>query len=161
MDETEKLGFRTSRGYEMVSQQEGGLTSSMEDYLEMIYRSCSQDGYSRVGKVSEMLHVKPSSASKMIFKLADMGYIRYDRYEIIRLTEAGQKAGAALLRRHTVIEEFLRLVGSPNVLEETELIEHSLSPSTVENLQALIEYFHSDAQAEGKYRKMRQKNDER
>ena len=129
----------------------------MEDYLEMIYRACSEEGYSRVGKVSGMLHVKPSSASKMIFKLADLGYIRYDRYEIIRLTEQGKKAGAALLRRHTVIEEFLRLVGSPNALEETELIEHSLSASTVENLHAMVEYFRSDAQAESEYRKRREK----
>ena len=149
-------GFRTSRGYQMLSQQEGALTSSMEDYLEMIYRACSQNGYSRVGKVSEMLHVKPSSASKMIFKLADMGYIDYDRYEIIQLTETGKKAGAALLRRHTIIEEFLGLIGSPNSLEETELIEHSLSDTTVESLQVLIEYFRSDTRAESRFLKMKQ-----
>ena len=153
---TENPGFRTSRGYEMLSQQEGALTSSMEDYLEMIYRECSESGYSRVGKVSEMLHVKPSSASKMIFKLADMGYLKYDRYEIIQLTETGKQAGAALLHRHTVIAEFLQLVDSPNILEETELIEHSLSAATVANLQLLTDFFRSDREAAEKYRAMKQ-----
>ena len=153
---TENPGFRTSRGYEMLSQQEGALTSSMEDYLEMIYRECSESGYSRVGKVSEMLHVKPSSASKMIFKLADMGYLKYDRYEIIQLTETGKQAGAALLHRHTVIAEFLQLADSPNILEETELIEHSLSAATVANLQLLTDFFRSDREAAEKYRAMKQ-----
>lgn len=156
MKKEENPGFRTSRGYQMVSQQEGFLTSSMEDYLEMIYRECSRSGYTRVGRVSDMLHVKPSSASKMIFKLADMGYLKYDRYEIIQLTESGKKAGAALLHRHTVIAEFLQLVGSPNVLEETELIEHSLGTATVGNLQTLIQYFRSEPQAAAAYQAMKQ-----
>jgi len=156
MKKTENTGFRTSRGYQMISQQEGDLSASMEDYLEMIYRECSQNGYSRVGRISEMLHVKPSSASKMIFKLADMGYLKYDRYEIIQLTADGKKAGKFLLHRHTVIAEFLQLVGSPNVLEETELVEHSLSASTVESLQILVEFFHSDLQAMSHYIKMKQ-----
>lgn len=155
MKEPENGGFRTSRGYEMLSQQEGTLTSSMEDYLEMIFRECSRNGYTRVGRVSDMLHVKPSSASKMIFKLTDMGYLKYDRYEIVQLTESGKKAGAFLLHRHTVLAAFLQLVGSPNVLEETELIEHSLSAATVANLQVLNRYFESEPQALVRYRAMR------
>ena len=157
MKKSENREFRTARGYQILNQREGMLTSSMEDYLEMIYRACSSGGYSRGGKVSELLHVKPSSASKMIFKLADMGYIRYDRYEIIQLTEMGEKTGAALLNRHMIIEEFLQLIGSPNALEETELIEHSLSSSTVENLQSLIDYFKSDPQAVDQFEKIKQK----
>lgn len=157
MRKAENSDFRTSRGYQMISQQDGTLTSSMEDYLEMVYRECSQSGYTRVGRVSEMLHVKPSSASKMIFKLTDMGYLKYDRYEIIQLTESGKKAGEYLLHRHMVIAEFLKLVGSPNVLEETELIEHSLSAATVENFQILTQYFQSKPQATAEYQAMKQK----
>ena len=151
MNESKKSDFRTSRGYQMISRKEGRLTPAMEDYLEMIYRSCETAGYSRVGKLSELLHVKPSSASKMIFKLADMGYVKYDRYEIIQLTLEGKKAGSYLLHRHKVIEEFLRLVGSENVLEETELIEHSLSPSTVGRMSDFSEFFRTDAEALKRY----------
>lgn len=157
MSEMKKSDFRTSRGYQIISRREGRLTPAMEDYLEMIYRSCSTAGYSRVGKLSELLHVKPSSASKMIFKLADMGYVKYDRYEIIQLTGQGEKAGAYLLHRHKVIEEFLQLVGSENVLEETELIEHSLAPSTVGSLSALAEFFRTDREAEERYLEFRGK----
>lgn len=155
MAKTENTEFRTSRGYQMISQQEGELTASMEDYLEMIYRECSRNGYSRVGRISEMLHVKPSSASKMIFKLTDMGYLNYDRYEIIQMTGNGTRIGKYLLHRHTVLAKFLHLVGSPNVLEETELVEHSLSALTVENLQVLNEYFRLNPQAMNHFEAMK------
>ena len=136
--------FRTFRGYQLISRREGQLTPAMEDYLEMIFRLCSKDGYTRVGKLSELLHVKPSSASKMMMKLAELGYLKYDRYEIILLTEAGRKAGKYLLERHNTVKRFLLLAGSSDSLEETELIEHALSAKTVACLQTLLDFFRSD-----------------
>jgi Mn-dependent DtxR family transcriptional regulator len=100
-----------------------------------------------VGKLSELLHVKPSSVSKMISKLAGLGYLKYDRYEIIMLTDNGRKIGEYLLNRHDTVESFLKLIGSSNPLEETELIEHSLRPSTVSDLTILLEFFESDPAA--------------
>lgn len=134
--------FRTVRGYQLVNQRKGQLTPALEDYLEMVYRLCMKNDYARVGKLSELLNVKPSSASKMIFKLADLGYLKYDRYEIILLTDSGREIGRYLLKRHKTVESFLTLIGSPNPLEETELVEHSLSPSTVSDLNDLLEFFH-------------------
>lgn len=137
--------FHTVRGYQLLNQQDGRLTPALEDYLEMVYRLCLQQNYARVGKISELLHVKPSSASKMITKLAGFGYVEYDRYEIILLTEKGRETGAYLLRRHDTVESFLKLLGCSNVLEETELIEHSLSASTVLALSGLLDYFQSNS----------------
>lgn len=142
MDDSNEEDFRTVRGYQLLSRQD--LTPALEDYLEMAYRLCLQNGYARVGKLSELLHVKPSSASKMISKLAGLGYIEYDRYEIILLTDKGRETGAYLLKRHDTIEEFLKLIGGGSPLEETELIEHSLSNSTVMALSELLDYFRSD-----------------
>lgn len=161
MEERQDNNFRTFRGYQILNQQAGLLTSAMEDYLEMIYRQCRQDGYSRVGRLSSLLHVKPSSASKMLLKLADMGYVKYDRYEIIRLTESGETAGEYLLHRHRVIEEFLGAVGSRNILEETELIEHSLGYFTVESLADLLEFFRSDGAAQERYHAFRARRQQR
>ena len=132
--------FRTARGYQIANDREGILTSSMEDYLEMIYRICTEKSYARVGMLSAKLHVKPSSASKMIFKLANMGYINYDRYGIIMLTSKGSEYGKYLLQRHTIIQNFLSFLGSGDAFKETELIEHSLGAKTVKNLDALLEF---------------------
>ena len=133
--------FRTVRGYQLVNQREGQLTPALEDYLEMAYRICMENNYARVGQLSELLNVKPSSASKMISKLAGLGYLKYDRYEIIQLTDRGREIGAYLLMRHETIENFLTLIGSANSLEEAELVEHSLSSSTISDLNDLLEFF--------------------
>lgn len=145
MNNNTNLDFRTVRGYQLMNQQEGQLTPALEDYLEMVYRLCTENSYARVGKLSELLHVKPSSASKMIFKLAALGYLEYERYEIILLTEKGREIGAYLLNRHNTVEQFLKLIGSTDPLEETELIEHSLSSATVSDINTLLEFFKSDA----------------
>ena len=143
--------FRTVRGYQLANQREGHLTSALEDYLEMAYRLCMENDYTRVGKLAELLNVKPSSASKMIFKLAGLGYLKYDRYEIIQLTERGREIGKYLLKRHETVESFLKLIGSSSPLEETELIEHSLSFSTVSDLTALLEFFQTDEAARNSF----------
>ena len=136
--------FRTVRGYQLANQREGQLTPAQEDYLEMAYRLCLENDYARVGQLSELLNVKPSSASKMISKLASLGYLKYDRYEIIQLSDSGRKIGEYLLKRHETVENFLKLIGSQNPLEETELIEHTLSASTVAALRILNCFFESE-----------------
>lgn len=141
MSDKTRPDFRTVRGYQILNQQEGQLTSALEDYLEMTYRICAESSYARVGRLSEMLHVKPSSASKMISKLAELGYLEYDKYDVIKLTEKGREYGKYLLCRHEIIEKFLNLIGCSNPLEETELIEHSLSPETIENLSDFYDFF--------------------
>ena len=130
--------YRTVRGYQLVNQKGQELTPAMEDYLEMAYKLCEQNGYARVGQLSRGLNVRASSASKMILKLTELEYLAYDQCESVFLTPKGRAVGAYLLLRHDVIERFLRAIGSQRPLEETELIEHFLSPHTVERLRALL-----------------------
>lgn len=133
--------FHTVRGYELLQKQHDRLTPAMEDYLEMVYRQCELSHYTRIGKLSEALHVRPSSASKMILKLSEKGFVEYDKYEIILPTEKGKDAGAYLMHRHQTIERFLHLIGSKDLLVETELIEHVVSPKTVLLINMLLAFF--------------------
>ncbi len=141
MKEDNRKEFHTVRGYELLQKQHDRLTPAMEDYLEMVYRLCMVSQYTRIGKLSEALHVRPSSASKMILKLSEKGFVEYDKYEIILPTEKGKNAGAYLMHRHQIVERFLHLIGSKELLLETELIEHVVSARTVELLQVLLAFF--------------------
>ena len=70
-------GFYTIKGYQI---QEGAeLTPAMEDYLEMICRLMETHTVVRLGELAEVLHVKPSSASKMIRLLSETGYINAEK----------------------------------------------------------------------------------
>lgn len=124
--------FRTVRGYQQTSQSK--LTPTMEDYLEMIYRQCKKNGYTRTSQLAELLNVQAPSATRMIQKLAELGLLDYEKYGIIRLTARGNQMGKYLLNRHNIVEQFLLNLGvePDSLLTETELIEHNISVNTLE-----------------------------
>lgn len=131
-------GFRTIRGYELI-EKSLHLTASMEDYLEMIFRLCRHKGYTRISDVAAALHVQPPSASNMINKLTETGYVEYEKYGVVLLSQKGAEMGKYLLERHHIIEDFLNIIGvNQNVLIETEKIEHNLSPGTVLCIDLLV-----------------------
>lgn len=133
--------FYTMNGYRQKAP--GGLTPAMEDYLEMICRLCITQPTVRLHDLAAKLHVKPSSASRMIGQLKKAGLIQAERYGHISLTPSGRAAGDYLLYRHSVVLRFLaRLNNCDNMddmLEQTEKIEHFLSPETVTNLARLLD----------------------
>lgn len=133
--------FYTARGYQILESKENKLTASLEDYIEMIYRLTINSGYTRVGKLADMLNVKPSSVSKMLIKLAEFSIVDYEKYGIIKLTKLGREYGKYFLWRHDVINRFFTLIlpdDQDQAFEEAELVEHMLSQKTVEGIDALI-----------------------
>ena len=131
-------GFYTQKGYELHNTDD--LTASMEDYLEMICRMLKGQDVVRIQSLSENLHVKPSSASKMVSALKERGYISFQKYGYLTATQKGLEIGEYLLYRHDVLHEFLCLLNHPeNELEQVEKIEHFINRETVTNLQLLLE----------------------
>ncbi|HHU63243.1 MAG TPA: MarR family transcriptional regulator [Clostridiales bacterium] len=134
--------FYTVRGYQMLDSENKLLTSSLEDYMEMIYRICGKEGYIRVNQLAKKLNVKPSSTTKSLKKLRELGLIDYQRYGIIKLTQKGGEIGEFLLRRHKIIERFLKNLGiQKTLLKDTEMIEHDVSINTLKNIHLLNEFF--------------------
>ncbi|BAL01069.1 DtxR family transcriptional regulator [Oscillibacter valericigenes Sjm18-20] len=129
------------KGYALNA--DGELTSAMEDYLEMISRLTRQNESVRVSDLSRMLHVKASSATKMVQQLGQSGLIQAEKYGDIYLTDKGREVGNYLLYRHEVIHRFLcALNHSDNELEQVEKIEHFLDRKTVKNLELLTMRLH-------------------
>lgn len=130
--------FYTLKGYAL---QEGNvITSSMEDYLEMIYRIHMTGGAVRVGAVAERLNVKPSSATKMVTNLKNQGLVSSEKYGYIQLTEAGTRLGKYLVFRHETLHKLLCYINqSDNELEQVEKIEHFINASTIKNISNLLD----------------------
>lgn len=134
----DKNGFYTLKGYQYKERAE--LTPAMEDYLEMICRSLCVSETVRIGELATKLHVKPSSATKIVQQLALTGYVDSQRYADVRLTDKGREAGAYLMYRHSVLERFLKVLNnSEDELTEVEKIEHFFDVKTIENLDALTQ----------------------
>lgn len=137
--------FYTVRGYALLNQEDNRLTPSMEDYLEMAYRLAKNKGFTRMSDLAGALNVQPPSATKMVNKLAEMGYFGYEKYGVIQLTPKGNTIGRYLLKRHEVIEDLLRLIGvKDNVLEQTEKIEHNINENTLERIEVFLKFINEN-----------------
>ncbi|MGI6538948.1 MAG: metal-dependent transcriptional regulator [Caldicoprobacterales bacterium] len=126
--------FYTVRGYQTLKRRNKMLTSSMEDYMEMIYRICLKNGYVRINTLAELLNVQAPSVSRVVEKLKARKLINYEKYGVIQLTDKGKEVGAFLLKRHITVETFLKHLGVKETLMDTELIEHNISMETYEKM---------------------------
>ncbi|SHJ87332.1 iron (metal) dependent repressor, DtxR family [Anaerobranca californiensis DSM 14826] len=141
----ERNNFHTVRGYEGLLKNKNLLTSSMEDYLEMIYRIQKEKGLVRVKTLAEMLNVRDSSVTKMVQKLAAINLINYEKYGIIRLTGEGEEIGEYLLNRHMIVEKFLKIITNDEIkLMDVEMIEHNLDPKLLAHLHQLVLFFENN-----------------
>jgi len=121
------------------------LTESMEDYLEMFYRIVSEQGYIRPVDLSNAIKVKPSSVTRMIQKLDEAGFIKYEKYRNIALTEKGMIYGRFLVWRDEKLKEFFHLSKeNVQVDEQVEGVEHYITPDTMRFIRKLILYFKAD-----------------
>lgn len=136
MDEGQN--FYTLKGYELRADKP--VTNAMEDYLEMICRESGEEGFARIGFLARRLNVRPSSASKMVGELRELGLVSFERYGPVRLTETGADLGVYLLRRHDLLCRFFRWVtGQTDVLEQVEKVEHYIEPETLQSLEQFME----------------------
>lgn len=120
-------------------------SQTVENYLKAIYvaQSASDDPASLVpmGQLASALGVVPGTATTMVKTLADSGLVRYEPYMGVRLTAAGEKLAAMVLRRHRLIEQFLVQVLGMNwseVHEEAERLEHAVSERLIDRIDDML-----------------------
>jgi Mn-dependent DtxR family transcriptional regulator len=118
-----------------------GLSVSVEDYLERIFELIEEKGYARVSDVAEALQISKPSVSVMVKRLDAMGFVRYERYRGLTLTEHGLDIARRIQRRHVILTEFLTLLKlDRNVIaKDVEGIEHHLSAETLARLERVVE----------------------
>jgi len=143
-----KNNFYTFNEY--MKKEDNLLTASMEDYLEMIYRLSLNTGFTRIHELSSALNVQPPSATNMVHKLAELKLLKYIKYGVLVLEENGKKLGEVLLNRHNTIESLLRVldVSEPDILEETEKIEHTISNKTSKCFQDFVQFINDNPEIE-------------
>ncbi len=131
-----KEEFYTLKGYKIKNEEV--ISSSMEDYIEMIFRLSQKSEEVRLNDLSLALNVQPPSTTKMIKRLAKENYVFYERYGCVKLTEKGKEIGSKLLERHKIIFDFLQLIGvKENILEQTEIIEHAVNDEVLNRINEL------------------------
>lgn len=85
-------------------------SENVENYLEHILRLCKKAGHAKTGEIAKNLGVAPSSVTEMLPKLEAMGFIKYQAYKGVELTEEGYFKALDVLKKHTLAERFLEEV---------------------------------------------------
>lgn len=98
------------------------LTSGLEDYIEVISNHLKYHQKVRAIDISRELNVSRASVSEALKRLADMGLINYSRYDVISITEEGEKAAQRVINRHNLLKSFFtEILG----LEDNEAAENA------------------------------------
>jgi DtxR family Mn-dependent transcriptional regulator len=118
-------------------------TTAVEDYLRTILELESENQAVSTTALATALGVTPASASGMIKKLAERGWLDHQPYRGVTLTESGRREALRVLRRHRLVEQFLlEVLAVPweRVHGEAHHIEHALSDYIVERIDELLNH---------------------
>src|SRR5215218_10077377 len=120
-------------------------SSTVENYLKAIYVGETHlvEGQKLVpmGQLATALGIAPGTATTMVKALAESGLVAYEPYSGVRLTPAGEKLAARVLRRHRLIELFLvQVLGMSwtEVHDEAEHLEHAVSDALIERIDEML-----------------------
>jgi Mn-dependent DtxR family transcriptional regulator len=115
-------------------------TDRMEDYLEVIYELVLQKGYATTVDISDYLNVSSPSVTRMMKKLHETGFLRYEKYRGMSLTDKGLEVAKAIRKRHGILAEFFKMIGVQNDVanEDAEGIEHHLHSETLKKLEDFV-----------------------
>src|SRR6187200_812937 len=120
-------------------------SSTVENYIKAIYQGqvSLTDGARLVpmGQVAAALGVTPGTATTMVKALAESGLAEYEPYSGVRLSSAGERLAALVLRRHRLVELFLvQVMGMSwaEVHDEAEQLEHVVSDRIIERIDDML-----------------------
>ena len=134
-------------------------SQSAEDYLERIHELMEAKGYARVIDIAHSLKVRQASVTSMVQKLADAGYLKYEKYRGLLLTDEGRVVAEKIRQRHATLKRFFTLFDLDPQTQDIDIegIEHHLSPATVDCLADLAAYFEAHPAALKQFHRSRHK----
>jgi len=121
------------------------LTESLEDYLEVVYNEIKSKDSVKAVDISRILNVSRASVTEALNKLAQKGFINYERYGSISLTETGSLKAKKIVAMHKELKAFFINLGiKQKEAEDTACkIEHIISPNIKKKIAAFNKYFES------------------
>ena len=121
--------------------RENPISSTHEMYLKALHETRGEHGITRVGDLARRLDVSPGTVSTVLKGLERMQFVRHERYGFVELTQDGNDIAECVIRRFETVRSLL--VEILGVNPETAAIdacmmEHAVSPVTVERMQELL-----------------------
>jgi len=123
------------------------LSRTQQDYIKAIWNLDQLDLKAKMKAVADKLFVKPPTVLAMFRQLLKFGLISYNKQEGAKLTETGLLEAEQLIRKHRLIETFLRTVlkiEEPLLHNEAEKLEHVISDQLIMKIDEFLNYPSTD-----------------
>ena len=133
-----------------------GFSSRMEDYLEVIAELVELKGYATTLDISRYMNVSAPSVTKMLQRLDENGYLDYEKYHGINLTQKGIQIAENIRQKHSILLEFFEIlgIGHDTANQDAEGIEHHLNPKTIKQLRKFITFLKSNSKILDSFRNL-------
>ncbi|MDA2918546.1 metal-dependent transcriptional regulator [Desulfobacterota bacterium AH_259_B03_O07] len=123
------------------------ISPTIEDYLKAIFKL--QKGKEKVttSSIAERLQLSNATVTSMIKKLAKQKLVKHVSYHGVVLTEGGEKIAVKVIRRHRLVELFLKEILElewDKVHDEAEQLEHYISDEIMDSIDRVLGYPKAD-----------------
>ena len=118
-------------------------SQTVENYLKAMFSLANARGEVNISDLSANLQVSKPTVNGMVKKLQQQEWVIYEKYKPLKLTEAGRKAGALIIRKHRLTEMFLvekMGFGWEEVHEIAEQVEHVKAPVLFDRMDELMDF---------------------
>ncbi len=126
----------------IIMQMSKPLSLTEENYLKTIFSlSDGQDNAVNTSALAKQINIASSSVTDMLKRLGEKGYIHYEKYQGVRLTDSGRSIAINIIRKHRLWEVFLvdKLHFSwDEVHEVAEQLEHIRSKKLTTRLYEFL-----------------------
>jgi len=115
---------------------------TIEDYVELLYSLQKINKPVHTNDIAHVLNINPASVTEIFQKLSKEGYINYEKYSGVTLTEKGKKIAIDTKKKHDTLKKFLKILGVNDKIANTDAckIEHVVNPETMKRLTKFVEF---------------------
>lgn len=120
-----------------------GLSASLEDYLQAVFRIQAAKQAARPTDIAVAVGVNNSSVTGALRTLSSRGLVNYAPYDVITLTAEGRRVAEEIVRRHDVLIRFFTdvLKADADEAEATACrVEHVISADILDRMVRFVEF---------------------
>ena len=82
------------------------ITKSLEDYIEYIYTSLSDDKELKAIDIAKKFNISRASVSEALIRLCELGLVIYEGRKGIIVTEKGEIEAKRVIKKHQILLNF-------------------------------------------------------
>ena len=82
------------------------ITKSLEDYIEYIYTSISNDKELKAIDIAKKFNISRASVSEALIRLCELGLVIYEGRKGIIVTEKGEIEAKRVIKKHQILLNF-------------------------------------------------------